>query len=318
MANSPYHTAERLPIALIAGPTASGKSALAVELAKTYAKGVVINSDASQVYSDLHIISARPAEEEMQDVPHRLFGSIDGSRAYNAASWAEDAKRLLARAWEDEETPVLVGGTGMYLNTLLYGIAPVPDIDPQVRDAVRAMPVGEAYTQLAALDPASAQRLHPADSTRIARALEVVQSTGHSITHWQQQREGGIAEMLDITPLILLPPRDWLRERCDLRLEIMFSSGGIEEVAALRERHLDPNLPVMRAIGVPQIIAYLNGEISKDEALAQAQAATRQYAKRQYTWFRHQPPADWHRHEAPLNSEQRHELAIKLHEKCLT
>lgn len=314
MANSPYHTAKRLPIALIAGPTASGKSALAVELAKTYAKGVVINSDASQVYRDLHIISARPSDEEMQDVPHRLFGSVDGCRAYNAASWAEDAKRLLARAWEDEETPVLVGGTGMYLNTLLYGIAPVPEIDAQVRADVRALPVEQAYARLAQHDPASAQRLHPADSTRIARALEVMLSTGKPITYWQQQREGGIADMLHITPLILLPPREWLRERCDLRLEIMFSSGGLEEVAQLRERDLDPNLPVMRAIGVPQILSYLNGEISKDEALTLAQSATRQYAKRQYTWFRHQPPAEWLRHEQPLNSEERRELAIKLHE----
>lgn len=272
----------------------------------------MINSDASQVYSDLQIISARPSDEEMENVPHHLFGSVDGSHAYNAASWAQDAKRILARAWEDEETPVLVGGTGMYLNTLLYGIAPVPEIQPDVRAAVREMNPAAAYASLSHLDPASAQRLHPADRTRIARALEVVQSTGRSITHWQQQREGGIADMLHIAPLILLPPRDWLRERCDLRLEMMFSSGGLEEVAALRERQLNPDLPVMRAIGVPQIIAYLNGEISKEDALFQAQAATRQYAKRQYTWFRHQPPADWPRHEQALNSGDQRELVIKL------
>ena len=275
---------------------------------------MVINADASQVYKDLQILSARPSDAEMDGVPHRLFGSIDGATAYNAASWAEDAKRLLARAWEDEESPVLVGGTGLYINTLLFGIAPIPDVAPDIREAVRAMDTADAYAALSEADPASAARLHPADRTRIARALEVVQSSGQTITHWQQQREGGIADIVDVKPLILLPPRDWLRERCDLRLEMMFDEGGLEEVAALRERQLDPDLPVMRAIGVPQILAYLNGQISREEALIQAQAATRQYAKRQYTWFRHQPPVEWPRHETPLSSKDRHELAIKLQE----
>lgn len=278
----------------------------------------MVNADASQVYSDLSILSARPSREEMGDVPHRLFGTIDGAQPYNAAHWAEDAKRILARAWEDEQTPILVGGTGLYINTLLHGIAPVPDIDPDIRAEVRAMDPADAYALLEKLDPQSAARLHPADRTRIARALEVVRSTGRTIGDWQQQREGGIGDQIDIVPLILLPPRDWLRDRCDLRLDRMFSEGGIEEVARLRERQLSPDLPVMRAIGVPQVIAYLNGQISRDEALTQAKAATRQYAKRQYTWFRHQPPPDWPRDERPLNAKTIAELAIILQEYLLT
>lgn len=278
----------------------------------------MVNADASQVYSDLSILSARPSREEMGDVPHRLFGTIDGAQPYNAAHWAEDAKRILARAWEDEQTPILVGGTGLYINTLLHGIAPVPDIDPDIRAEVRAMDPADAYALLEKLDPQSAARLHPADRTRIARALEVVRSTGRTIGDWQQQREGGIGDQIDTAPLILLPPRDWLRDRCDLRLDRMFSEGGIEEVARLRERQLSPDLPVMRAIGVPQVMAYLNGQISRDEALTQAKAATRQYAKRQYTWFRHQPPPDWLRDERPLNAKTIGELVIILQEYLLT
>lgn len=278
----------------------------------------MVNADASQVYSDLSILSARPSREEMGDVPHRLFGTIDGAQPYNAAHWAEDAKRILARAWEDEQTPILVGGTGLYINTLLHGIAPVSDIDPDIRAEVRAMDPADAYALLEKLDPQSAARLHPADRTRIARALEVVRYTGRTIGDWQQQREGGIGDQIDIAPLILLPPRDWLRDRCDLRLDRMFSEGGIEEVARLRERQLSPDLPVMRAIGVPQVMAYLNGQISRDEALTQAKAATRQYAKRQYTWFRHQPPPDWLRDERPLNAKTIGELVIILQEYLLT
>lgn len=291
---------------------------MAVALAKLLPGGIAVNADASQVYTDLHILSARPTLAEMAGVPHHLFGTIDGSTAYNAATWAEDAKRILARAWEDEAVPVLVGGTGLYISTLLHGIAPVPDIHPDIRAQVRDMAPPDAYAALTLQDPGSAARLHPADRTRIARALEVVRSSGRTIGEWQQRREGGIAPLVRLTPLILLPPREWLRERCDRRLEMMFSEGGIEEVALLARRNLDPDLPVMRAIGVPQILAYLAGETSRAEALESAQAATRQYAKRQYTWFRHQPPAAWPRQETPLSSNDIDKLAIKLQDYCLT
>ncbi|KGB58284.1 tRNA dimethylallyltransferase [Sphingopyxis sp. LC363] len=305
-------------MALIAGPTASGKSALAVALAKTLENGIVVNADASQVYADLAILSARPTAEEMDGVPHRLFGHVDAAEAHNAARWAAEARNVIAEAHAAGRVPILVGGTGLYLRTLLHGIAPVPEIDPRVREAVRALPVAEAHAALAMADPAAATRLNPADTTRVARALEVVRATGRTLADWQQAREGGIADTIALAPLILLPPRDWLRTRCDTRLIQMFEGGAIQEVEALLARHLDPDLPAMRAIGVPQIAAFLRGEISRADALEAAQAATRQYAKRQYTWFRHQPPADWSGHEESLNVDSIDQLAIKLRDSLLT
>jgi len=278
----------------------------------------VVNADASQVYRDLAILSARPTPAEMAGVPHRLFGHIDGAEACNAARWAADARRALARAWEDDEVPILVGGTGLYLRTLLYGIAPVPEIDPAVRAEVRAMDVADAHAALARLDAPAAARLAPADAARVARALEVVRATGRPLADWQRAREGGIADEVALVPFILLPPREWLRARCDARLGAMFAAGAAEEVKALLARGLDPDLPVMRAIGVPQIAAWLRGDISRDEALDRAQAATRQYAKRQYTWFRHQLPADWPRQSESLSIESIKEMAIILRDRLLT
>lgn len=305
-------------MALIAGPTASGKSALAVALAKRLGQAVIVNADASQVYADLRILSARPDAEEMGGVPHHLFGHVDGAEAHNAARWATEARDALSRAHAAGQVPILVGGTGLYLRTLLFGIAPVPPIDPAIRDEVRAMPVAEAHRELASLDPGAAARLHPTDTTRVSRALEVVRSTGRPLGEWQQAREGGIADAITLAPLVLLPPRDWLRERCDARLADMFETGAIEEVEELLRRGLDPDLPVMRAIGVPQIAELLTGRITRTEALDRARAATRQYAKRQFTWFRHQPPADWPRHEELLNIENSDLLVIKLRDILLT
>ncbi len=310
-------------MALIAGPTASGKSALAVALAKalgngTPANATVVNADASQVYADLATLSARPTEEEMEGVPHRLFGHVDAAEAHNAARWADEAHDVIAEVHAAGRVPILVGGTGLYLRTLLDGIAPVPDIDPKVRDAVRALPVAEAHAALAIADPAAAARLNPSDTTRVARALEVVRATGRTLADWQQAREGGIADHIALVPLVLLPPRDWLRARCDARLVQMFDSGAVEEVETLLARDLDPSLPAMRAIGVPQIARYLRGEIRRAEALQAAQAATRQYAKRQYTWFRHQPPGAWPRHEESLNIDSIGHLAIILRDRVLT
>lgn len=279
---------------------------------------LVVNADASQVYADLAILSARPSEDEMGGVPHRLFGEIDGADTYNAARWSEDAHRVVAHAHAAGKVPILVGGTGLYLRTLLYGIAPVPEIDPAIRESVRAMDVADAHARLAALDRAASQQLNPADRTRVARALEVVLSTGRTLGNWQETRAGGIADTVALAPLILLPPRDGLRDRCDARLAQMFVSGGIEEVETLLARNLDPDLPVMRAIGVPQIAQYLRSEIDRAEALTLAQAATRQYAKRQFTWFRNQLPADWPHHEESLSVDNINEIAIILRDKLLT
>ncbi len=305
-------------MALIAGPTASGKSALAVALAKSLGNGTVVNADASQVYADLAILSARPTGEEMEGIPHRLFGHVDAAEAHNAARWADEARGVIADAHADGQIPILVGGTGLHMRTLLQGIAPVPEIDPDIREAVRALPVADAHAALATADAGAAARLNPADTTRVARALEVVRSTGRTLADWQRAIEGGIADQIALTPLILLPPRDWLRDRCDARLVQMFERGAIEEVEALLARGLDPDLPAMRAIGVPQIASHLRGEVSRADALEQTQAATRQYAKRQYTWFRNQPPADWPRHTESLNNDYINDLAIILRDRLLT
>jgi tRNA dimethylallyltransferase len=287
-------------VALIAGPTASGKSALALALAERTG-GVVINADSAQVYSDLRLVTARPTPEEEARAPHRLYGYRDGARACSAAEWAADARAEIERAHQASRLPILAGGTGLYIRTLLDGIAPVPAIDPEVRRAARALPVAEAHAALADEDPAAAARLRPADSARVARALEVLRSTGRPLAEWQRGREGGIAGAIRLEPLVLLPPRDWLYERCDLRFDGILSDQGIEEVSSLLKRRLDPALPVMRAIGVGQIAALLSGETDREAALAAGRAATRRYAKRQYTWFSRQPPAGWPRFEAPLD-----------------
>jgi tRNA dimethylallyltransferase len=191
--------------------------------------------------------------------------------------------------------PILVGGTGLYLRTLLFGIAPVPGIDPQIRHEVRSASVDDNRAKLFEHDPEAAERLNAGDTARIARALEVVLSTGRPLVEWQKHREGGILEEIDLRPLVLLPPRDWLYGRCDERFADMFESGAVEEVRALLARKLNPNLPVMRGIGVREIGAFLIGALSREEAIAAGQQATRRYAKRQYTWFGHQPPPEWPR-----------------------
>ena len=287
------------PVALIAGPTASGKSDCAVRLALALgAQGraaTVINADSAQVYADLAVLSARPSAEEMQGVPHRLFGDWNGARACSAADWAAAARAVIAEVHAGGGVPILVGGTGLYIRTLLDGIAPVPPIDAAVREAVRALPVADAYAALQAEDPARAALLAPADAARIARALEVVRSTGRSIADWQTRKTGGIGHAIALHPLILLPDRAALYARCDARFALMLERGAIDEVRALLARQLDPALPVMRAIGVPEIAAFLRGESTLDEAETAAAQATRNYAKRQYTWFRRQPPPEWPR-----------------------
>ena len=290
------------PLALIAGPTASGKSSLALALAERVG-GVVINADSAQVYRDLRVVTARPDAAEEVRAPHRLYGTRDGADSCSAADWAADARAAIAEAHRFRRLPILVGGTGLYIRALIEGIAPVPGIDPAVRKAVRTLPVGEARAALAEEDPEAAARIRPGDTTRTARALEVVRATGRTLKAWQTEKQGGIGDRVALSPLILLPPRDWLHARCDARFASIFSDEGIEEVRRLLARHLPALAPVMRAIGVREIASFLRGEATRAEALAAGQAATRQYAKRQYTWFRRQPPAHWPRFEEALEGE---------------
>lgn len=287
-------------------------------MAKQLIGAVVINADASQVYSDLAILSARPMPEEMDGVTHRLFGHVDGATPRNAAAWAAEARTEIASAHASSLVPILVGGTGLYLRTLLDGIAPIPGIDPQVRAEVRALPLADAFRQLQQADPVAAASLRPTDTTRVARALEVIRATGTALHIWQQQRIGGIGHDIALTAAVLLPPRDWLRARCDARLVAMFAAGARGEVERLLARGLDPDLPAMRAIGVPQIAAWLRGDCSEADSITLAQAATRQYAKRQYSWFRNQSPDDWQRIEESLSVDNISHFAIKLRESLLT
>jgi tRNA dimethylallyltransferase len=306
--------ASRAKVALITGPTASGKSALALALAELH-DGVVINADSAQVYRDLRVVSARPSIAEEARAPHRLFGHVDGADAdYSAPRWATEAAAEIDAALGAGKLPILVGGTGLYLRTLLDGIAPIPPIDAAVRAEVRARPAAENHAHLSQLDPVMAAALNPADTTRIARALEVVRSTGRSIADWRASKVGGIGERIDLAAMVLLPDRAWLHARIDARFE-MIAREGLAEVAALLARTEIPlEAPVRRAIGVAEIARLIAGEIDADAAAAAGATATRQYAKRQYTWFRNQPPPSWLRTTETETTSQIGQLATLLRE----
>jgi tRNA dimethylallyltransferase len=292
--------AAKPPLVVIAGSTASGKSGLALALAEQIG-GVIVNADSAQIYRDLRVLSAAPTAEQLRQAEHRLYGVRDGALPCSAAEWAAITRTEIADIHASGRPPILVGGTGLYLRTLLEGIAPVPAIDPEIRSRLREASVEENHAKLASIDHEAAARLNARDSARVTRALEVMLSTGRSLAEWQKDRSGGIADAVALRALILLPPRKWLYERCDERFTRMIDQGAVGEVEALLARRLNPNLPVMRAIGVREIAAYLKGQCSLDEAIVAGQQATRRYAKRQYTWFAHQPPPDWPRLKQALN-----------------
>jgi tRNA dimethylallyltransferase len=280
-------------VAVIAGPTASGKSALAMALAERL-HGTIINADASQLYGDLRILSARPTAAEEARVPHRLYGVLDGAEAANAARWAEMAKAAIAEVQAAGRLPILVGGTGMYLATLIDGIAPVPEIDPEVRDSVRAMTTEDAARALAAEDMALAARLGPTDRQRILRGLEVVRATGRSLKDWQQTLEGGIGGALDVRAMVVDVLRDTLYARAETRLRAMAAAGAAEEAAALMARGLPADRPVLRALGFAEFAAVAAGATDTETAIMAVAQETRHYQKRQSTWLRNQRP-DWPR-----------------------
>ena len=280
-------------IILIAGPTASGKSALALTLAEKRG-GVVINADSMQVYRDLRIITARPTPEEEQRAPHVLYGHIDAAENYSVGRWCAEAGAALAAAQRDSRAAVLVGGTGLYFNALTRGLAAVPPIPREIRDTVRARlasdGVAALHAELESRDPAAAARLMPGDRARVTRALEVVLATGRSLLAWHQ---GGNPARLDASraaKVFLMPDRDELMRRVEKRFDAMIAAGALEEVRALAARRLNPELPAMKAHGVPWLIRHFNGEITLAEAVEGAKRDTRQYTKRQATWFRNQLP----------------------------
>ena len=282
---------------LIAGPTASGKSALALELAERIS-GVVINTDSMQVYADLRVLTARPSPEEEARVPHRLYGHVDAAVNYSAGSYAAEAATALAEVRAQNRVPIFIGGTGLYFKALTRGLSAVPPIPANVREDVRARlernGVEGLHAELALRDPIAAERLKPRDRTRIARALEVIEATGRSLSDWHREGQPPLLPPGGFRALFLAPDRDALYARIDARFDTMLKLGALDEVVRLAERKLDPLLPAMKAHGVPPLMKYLAGEITLEQAAEIGRADTRHYAKRQFTWFRHQlPEFEW-------------------------
>lgn len=277
---------------LIAGPTASGKSALALKLARDFG-GAVINADAMQVYHELRVLSARPDAAEEGEAPHYLYGFVSAFEPFSVARWLEAAERALNDIRAKGLVPIFAGGTGLYFAALLNGLSPIPEIHASIRVEARQRlaELGNErfHAELLARDPVMGARLNPGDSQRLVRAWEVIEATGQSLAEWQDLK-GTPVLTGDLARFVLKPNREWLVARIGKRFRAMIDAGALDEVRALRT--MSPDLPAARALGVPQLLAHLDGKLSLDEAVGQAIAQTRQYAKRQMTWFRHQMP-DW-------------------------
>ena len=270
---------------LIAGPTASGKSALALRLARERG-GVIINADALQVYRELRILSARPTDAELMQAPHSLYGHVSGLEPYSVAAWLADAGREITKAWAHGLLPIVTGGTGLYFTALEQGLAEVPVIAPEIREKWRGF-AGDIHAELQRLDPVAASRLKANDRQRIGRALEVIEGTGKSLLHWQgQAQQQAFLSGVDVERLMVEVPREELYARADARFDQMIAAGALREVKPLT--NLDSSLPMMRAIGMPELIRHLRGEIALEEAVTLAKIATRQFIKRQLTWGRGQ------------------------------
>jgi tRNA dimethylallyltransferase len=283
---------------LIAGPTASGKSALALKMAQERG-GVVVNSDSMQVYSVLNLLTARPSERELAAAPHLLYGHVHPSSPWSTGAWLRDVETLMRRGTFADRTAVFVGGTGLYFHALLGGLAQMPDIPAHLRERWRYRLAEEGASTLHVLllreDPETAARLAPSDGQRIVRALEVLEATGRSIRSWQAGRGRQLVDPDSATKLAIEPDRQELGQRIDRRFDRMMAEGAMEEVRELLGLGLDPLTPAMKAIGVRELGAAVRGELTLDEAIRRAKVATRQYAKRQTTWFRHQLGPGWTR-----------------------
>jgi tRNA dimethylallyltransferase len=278
---------------LIAGPTASGKSALALEVAEAIG-GTIVNADSMQVYGDLRVITARPTPAEEARVPHRLYGHVDAAENYSVGRWLADVGAALDEVRAAGRVPILTGGTGLYFKALTRGISAVPPIPPEVREGVRARMEAEGpaalHAELLRRDPATPVR--PGDRTRIARSLEVIEATGRTLADWHREGLPPVLDASHAVKVFLAPERDVLRKRIDARFDAMLASGALDEARALAVRKLDPLLPAMKAHGVPWLIRHLGGEITLAEAAEGGKNDTRRYTKRQFTWVRHQLP-DW-------------------------
>ena len=272
-------------VLLIAGPTASGKSAVALEAAKTR-NGVIINADSMQVYRELRILTARPNVEEELQAPHRLYGTVSGSHHYSVAQWLADATHEIEMCWQQDQLPIVCGGTGLYFMALEKGLAKVPPIDPPIREKWRSFE-GDFHAELTQRHKPSAENLNPADRQRLIRALEVIDSTGKPLSQWQAEaQEHSLLSGVTIERLYMNVARDELYARADKRFDAMMERGALAEVKALPV--LDAAMPLMKAIGVPQLRGFLSGELTLDNAVSLSKIATRHYIKRQTTWSRGQ------------------------------
>ena len=283
---------------LITGPTASGKSALAVRLAAEHG-GVVVNADSMQVYDTLNVLTARPQPEDMGGIEHRLYGHVSAGAAYSTGDWLREATALVGELRARGKLPVFVGGTGLYFRALTGGLSDMPAISDDVRERLRARLAAEGaealHKELTERDAETARRLMPGDGQRILRALEVLETTGRSIAHFQAAAGPAVIDAARVEKIVVLPDRAVLTARIDRRFAGMLKTGAVEEVKALLALKLSPAMPVMKAIGVPQIAAMLAGDMSEAQVIERGAAATRQYAKRQMTWFRNQLDESWRR-----------------------
>jgi len=288
-------TEETQPVLIVAGPTASGKSALALALAVEF-DGVVINADSMQVYRELRILSARPSPKDEALAPHRLYGVLSAATRCSAGRWRDMALAEIGAAHDAGRLPVVCGGTGLYLKALAEGLSPMPDIPTEVRDRLTVRLKAEGapalHAELAARDPFIAERLEAKDGQRILRALEILDATGRSLADWQAGPTEPPPRHLQFVTIHLMPPREALYAACDERLAAMLTDGALDEVRQLNAMGLDPSLPAMKAVGVRELSNFLAEICDLQTALAAGQQATRRYAKRQMTWFRHQIVAD--------------------------
>lgn len=278
---------------LIAGPTASGKSALALELAAR-TDGVIINADSMQVYRDLRIITARPTDEEMSRAPHRLYGHIGAEEIYSAGRWLREAEQEIAAAREAGKTAIVIGGTGLYFSALLKGLSAVPEVSAEVRSQIRELgdtKDNEAlHAMLVARDPRTAAEIRVSDRQRILRALEVMEATGRGLAQWREEPGVPVLNSGNYQAIFLETDREILGKRIDARFDRMLAEGALDEAKRLKARALDPRMPAMKAHGVPWLMKFLDGEMTLDAAANEGKRDTRQYAKRQETWFRNQLP----------------------------
>jgi len=299
------------PVIVVGGPTASGKSALAMALAEEFG-GVVINADAMQVYRQLPILTARPGEADLARLPHRLFGVLDAEDPCSAGRWRDMALEAIGEARGDGKRPIVVGGTGLYLKALCEGIDDIPAVPAEVRAALEVRydeQGGEAFkAALARDDPQTAERLPAGDRQRLVRATAVLEVTGKSLSVWHE----GTSDEPDIRTeaVLLLPPRDALYAACDARFAAMVDQGALDEARAFLARGLDPDLPLMKAVGLRELGRHIAGKTTLEEAIEEGSRATRRYAKRQYTWFRHQMPG-----AAILNAQYSERLLIEIFKK---